>query len=144
MTSKERRSLVLELYQAALQRRASRLDYASSDKVYGLATVLVHGGRAQDSEQGPSPTECRRGREAAATSAKELKEVGEGYHDSMTLYFEEGFADGQNGRAELTQEPRTSVLIQQREDGSTYEKNLRVVAHKDQWRAAPSVEAEER
>ncbi|KAH9957623.1 hypothetical protein BC827DRAFT_1157219 [Russula dissimulans] len=78
------------------------------------------------------------------TSAKELKEVGEGYHDSMTLYFEEGFADGQNGRAELTQEPRTSILIQQREDGSTYEKNLRVVAHKDQWRAAPSVEAEER
>ncbi|KAH9967557.1 hypothetical protein BC827DRAFT_1152846 [Russula dissimulans] len=61
----------------------------------------------------------------------------------MTLYLEEGFAGGQNGGAELTQEPRTSVLIQQREDGSTYEKDLRVVAHEDQWRAASSVEAEE-
>jgi hypothetical protein len=63
----------------------------------------------------------------------------------MALYFEEGFADGQNGRAELTQEPRTSVLvgaqnptrrtpsrIQKRENGSSHTKDPRVAAHEDQ------------
>ncbi|KAH9953493.1 hypothetical protein BC827DRAFT_1159214 [Russula dissimulans] len=86
--------------------------------------------RAQDrATPGKFPHQYHERASQDRTSAKELKEVGEGYHDPITPYFKEGFADGQNGRAELTQEPRTSVLTKEASTEEPLGKEARISAY---------------